>query len=65
MRGMFLVVQLLDGFETTRDNVRGELPKLIRESGFGDVVETYRQRTPFGSMAIYRARLRAADAEGR
>jgi len=65
MRGMFLVVQLLDGFETTRDNVRGELPELIRESGFGDVVETYRQRTPFGSMAIYRARLRAADAEGR
>ncbi len=65
MRGMFLVVQLLDGFETTRDNVRGDLPDLIREAGFGDVVETYRQRTPFGSMAIYRARSRAAGGEAR
>lgn len=65
MRGMFLVVQLFDGFETTRDNVRGDLPDLIREAGFGDVVETYRQRTPFGSMAIYRARLGAAGGEGR
>ena len=65
MRGMFLVVQLLDGFETTRDNVRGDLPELIRDAGFGDVVETYRQRTPFGSMAIYRAHLRTADGEAR
>lgn len=65
MRGMFLVVQLLDGFETTRDNVRGDLPDLIRESGFSEVVESYRQRTPFGSMAIYRARLRAADGEAK
>ena len=65
MRGMFLIVQLLDGFETTRDNVRGDLPDLIREGGFGDVVETYRQRTPFGSMAISRARFRAADGEDR
>lgn len=61
MRGMFLVVRMLDGFETTRDNVRGDLPDLIREAGFGDVVETYRQRTPFGSMAIYRGRLGVAE----
>lgn len=56
MRAMFVVVQLLDGFQTTRDNVRGDLPELIRKAGFGEVRETYRQRTPFGSMAIYRAR---------
>mgnify|MGYP000108133280 CR=1 FL=1 len=56
MRGAFLVVQLLDGFETTRDHVRGELPGLLRQAGFADVQETFRQRTPLGSMAIYRGR---------
>ena len=52
MRVMFLGVQLLDGFETTRDNVSGELPLLIRKAGFRDVAEVYRQRTPLGSMSI-------------
>lgn len=56
MRTLFVLVQLLDGFETTRDNVRGELPVLIRKAGFRGVEETYRQRTVLGSMAIYRAR---------
>ena len=56
MRGLFLVVQLLDGFETTADNVMGDLPVLLREAGFQHVEETYKQRTPLGSMAIYRAR---------
>ena len=56
MRAMFLAVQLLDGFETTGDNVRGELPELVRAAGFRDVSEVYRQRTPLGSMSIIRGR---------
>lgn len=55
MRLAFLPVQVLDGFETTRDNVEGALPSLLREAGFLRVEETYRQRTPLGSMAILRA----------
>lgn len=56
MRFMFLGVQLLDGFETTRDNVRGDLPELVRAAGFQNVSETYRQHTPLGSMSIIRGR---------
>ena len=37
LRGAFLLVQLLDGFENTRDNVSGALPRLIEEAGFREV----------------------------
>lgn len=58
MRVAFLAVQLLDGFETTTDSVRGRLPSLIARSGFADVAETQRLRTPLGTMSLYRARRR-------
>lgn len=56
MRMAFLAVQLLDGFATTTDSVRGRLPSMIAESGFADVTETQRLRTPLGTMSLYRAR---------
>lgn len=52
----FLLTQLLDGFETTYDNVRGLLPILVRETGFEDVTETLHFRTAFGSLRLLRAR---------
>lgn len=55
MRLAFLSVQLLDGFRTTGDNVRGRLPALIAEAGFEGVAETHRARTMFGVMSLYRA----------
>ena len=55
MRLAFLPVQLLDGFETTSDNVRGLLVPLIREAGFEEVAETHRERTVFGTLSLYRA----------
>jgi hypothetical protein len=55
MRVAFLAVQALDGFETTGDNIRGELPGLMQEAGFRKVQETDRQRTPLGSMSPERA----------
>jgi ubiquinone/menaquinone biosynthesis C-methylase UbiE len=55
-RAAFLGVQLLDGFETTRDSVEGVLPALIAEVGYRDVVETRRLRTPLGTIALYQAR---------
>ena len=33
MRTMFYVIQLLDGFSTTSDNVNGLLPTYMKESG--------------------------------
>lgn len=55
MRIAFLSVQLLDGFRTTADNVRGRMPALITEAGFTAVEETHRERTIFGTLSIYRA----------
>lgn len=47
MRALFLVVQLLDGFETTADNVNGVLPQLIREAGFDPVRQIANYATTF------------------
>lgn len=58
MRGAFLSIQLLDGFKTTRDNVRGRLPELMRETGFDAVEETRRQMTLFGTLSFYRGEVR-------
>ncbi len=56
MRAAFLVIQLLDGFETTRANVQGLLPQFIRDSGFDDVQETARLWTLLGTLSVYQAR---------
>ncbi len=55
-RGLFLSVQLLDGFETTRANVAGEIPPMIRASGFGDVQSVDRWRTIWGSLELLTAK---------
>lgn len=54
MRLAYLPVQVFDGFPNTNDNLRGLLPKLIREAGFADVREVYRRRTIFGNLAFVR-----------
>ena len=52
----FFSVQLLDGFETTRDSVKGILPQLMKQAGFTEVEEIRRDRTLFGTHALYRGR---------
>ena len=54
MRFAFLGVQLLDGFETTSDSVRGRLVPLMKEAGLLSVEETHRENTIFGTLAFYR-----------
>lgn len=56
MRAAFMLVQLLDGFETTADNVAGRLPAFMADGGFVDVTQTRRFATPLGTIALYRAR---------
>lgn len=55
MRTAFLSVQMLDGFETTADNVNGLLPELFADAGFDDVQQSTHYTTMVGTLAIYRA----------
>jgi ubiquinone/menaquinone biosynthesis C-methylase UbiE len=51
----FTAIRLLDGFEPTRDNVRGELPEIIEGAGLSDARERGRLRTMFGTLVFYSA----------
>ena len=55
MRVMFLLVQCLDGFRTTGDNVAGRLPALIEKAGFGSVNVAHNISTPLGTISIITA----------
>ncbi len=55
MRGLFLPVQLLDGFGNTRDNVKGRLIGLFEEAGFTQVSQQRTFSTMLGTLALYRA----------
>jgi SAM-dependent methyltransferase len=59
MRGLFSLVQLVDGYENTKPNADGVLPSLMREAGFAGVEETAVVPTLTGSISMYRA-VRAA-----
>jgi ubiquinone/menaquinone biosynthesis C-methylase UbiE len=62
-RTAFLAIQLLDGFDTTSDNVAGMLPVLFGSVGFRHVEETRRMPTVFGVISLYRA-VRAGPPSG-
>lgn len=55
MRGLFLFIQLLDGFENTQDNVSGKLITLFEKAGFVEVSQRQTFGTIYGTMALYRA----------
>ncbi len=57
MRAAFLLVQALDGFATTSDNVRGRLAPLASNAGFLEFKETYRERSILGTLSLYRGQL--------
>ncbi len=56
LRAGFFLVQLLDGFATTSDNVRGELPRFVNEAGFVDVSEGPPFSTAIGSVSFIAGR---------
>jgi ubiquinone/menaquinone biosynthesis C-methylase UbiE len=56
MRLLFYQIQLLDGFTTTRDNVQGQLPLLIKQSGFELVTHHHDLQTIFGTLSFISAR---------
>jgi ubiquinone/menaquinone biosynthesis C-methylase UbiE len=51
----FLGIRLLDGFENTAENYRGELPAIFEEAGLEQAEETDRLRTVLGTLSLYRA----------
>lgn len=53
MRGLFLSIQLLDGFENTQDNVSGKLIELFEKVGFAEVSQRQTFSTIYGTMALY------------
>jgi ubiquinone/menaquinone biosynthesis C-methylase UbiE len=55
MRVAFVGVQLLDGFQTTTENVRRGLVPVLRDAGFRSVKETHREMTLFGTLSLYQA----------
>ena len=55
MRGLFLSIQLLDGFKNTQDNVSGKLNELFQKAGFTEVAQRKTFSTIFGTMALYSA----------
>ena len=55
MRGLFLFIQLLDGFSNTQDNASGKLIPLFEQAGFADVSLRQTFSTVYGTMALYRA----------
>jgi len=56
MRLAFVVIQMLDGFATTRGSLRGVLPELLALAGFERVELTRNYSTLFGTLSLYRAR---------
>jgi len=56
MRMAFVLVQLLDGLETTMDNVKGLLPEFFRAAAFEDIHDPTRYMTIVGTLSLYRAR---------
>lgn len=55
MRIAFYLVQILDGFNTTNDNVNGMLPCFITDAGFKDVKEIGYLNTKIGTYSYYKA----------
>lgn len=55
LRAAFWLVQVLDGFANTQDNVEGKLPRLFADAGFDVISITREFDTSLGTIALLRA----------
>lgn len=53
MRLMFNVVQLLDGYKITNDNVKGKLPNIIKQARFEQITISQKFNTVLGTVEIF------------
>jgi ubiquinone/menaquinone biosynthesis C-methylase UbiE len=56
MRNLFYIIQWLDGFKTTQDNVEGLMPSYMIEAGFLGVTVMKNYGTAFGTMELFCAK---------
>lgn len=56
MRASVFLVQVLDGFDVTSDNLKGRLPQIMERAGFDHVEQTGALNTFFGTLAYYKGR---------
>ena len=54
-RTLFNIIRGLDGFKSTDANAKGQLPELISDAGFENVVIKKSFKTMFGEVQIYKA----------
>lgn len=54
MKGLFYIVQLLDGYDTTTANVDGKLPEIIKSAGFHNVEIKKHFNTILGTLEIFK-----------
>lgn len=55
MRLAFYLIQILDGFKTTSDNINNLLPRYIKEAGFREVRQGKYYNTVFGTIRLFEA----------
>lgn len=53
MRLSFVTVQMLDGFKTTHDNVKGLLPGIIEKAGFKEIERPKSINTAIGTFTYF------------
>ena len=53
MRGLFHIIQMLDGYDTTTSNVQGKIPEFMQEAGFKNVKEITKVDTILGTVSLY------------
>ena len=51
-----LQARVFDGFEVTKDNLSGRLPRMFEEAGLREARVDGRMRSPFGTLTFYSAR---------
>lgn len=56
LRASFFVLQIIDGFDGTRDHAAGRIAQLVGASGFEDVQVHRRLRTAWGTLELLEAR---------
>ncbi len=55
MRFLFYSIQILDGFNTTTDNINGRLPEIFQKCGFESTMICKNYSTVLGTMTLYSA----------
>ena len=55
---MFNIVQLLDGYKTTNDHVKGKLPNIIKQAGFEQINISQKFNTVLGTVEIFQIKQR-------